>query len=402
MSKTFAFVGTFDGIDTKSGVDISAAITKGNYIYGFDDNGALWILNKTDPTHVTLVSYTPQSTFGSPFAEGGARVTGADISADGNTLYIAANTDGGGGAVCVIDVTDKSAPTPTPLGFLNIGELIEPEDAGNVNFVSQNAALLRLNSTTLLAKVFDNDTGVNTIAALDISDLSSITLLTNPIQSLDGCVVVFDRMAINSAGTRLYILAGQTGDFTATIQVWDMTDPSNPIELGESDPVPPNVNVGEGQEETAFCVNDAGMVYAVVLTEVDKNPTIYKLFIWDASSPGGDGGIILKASFPSTLSTGDTIIHGALSNDVLVVAAADPGHIIAFDVSNPLSPTEMHTANSSGNSVCFDYPYFFTGDAPVSEAPDVSSWLISTVIIPEGFYYNSETEKIAYRAEDDT
>lgn len=354
---SFAKVGTFNGA-AGEGHDESlrCSATNGNYVFAGSTSGSLWIIDKTDPTEPFLASYNDAAAFGDAWTD----IFGIDVSADGNTVYLATSgVEGGSALVVVIDATDKTAVDTTPLGSIDIsGEI-----GDDIEFLQRNYVINVLDDDTVLTKPFNESMGVSVVYALDVSDPSSISILPNEIESAGACTEVFKFMSLN--GTDLSLLVGFPADATAELRVYDMSNPSSPSLLGTSSLIGPFLDV-EGlvgglasTEESAFAI----------LKESDDGWTLYA---WNVSDPNS---IAFESSLVTDLDNGDGEVRQIeASHDLLAVALSDGNTGTSlFNVANPASMFQIQVEDDSARSVSFAYPYFFTA----ADESLVFSWLIS-------------------------
>ena len=336
-----------------SGVALSA---DASLAYVVDQNFGLWIINTSnmDPSGLGSVQTVHQ-----PWQDGDWRP--ANISRDGNTLYLPGYGEGMG----VVDVTNPAAPALVIHRVIN-GSMVDALGAGNLVYVTNEDQGLKTIELVLTPSPEFNilDTALRPAGSagytLTRGNLTYETTWVGGFRILDtskpGSPVELSASCLDTTANFVAVLSPQPGNATYAylvtgrpgedlLRVMDVTDPKAPVIAGQTSNLKGQLNAVEVRQAAS-----GDPVYAFIPSSGWWDNQFYNgaLHVLDVTNPaaivepggvtaevigGNVNGIVLYGNY---LLVADGLITDKSGNK-----APDSGGLHVFDISNPPDPVEV-------------------------------------------------------------
>ena len=331
ISVVFDGSGGFDALDGANDVDVFGVGNRTYAIVAAWDDGAVQIMDVTDPTNPAPVSAV--------FGGSGGFVTlnganGVEAFGSGNRTYaiVTATYDG---AIQIMDVTDPGRPVPVSAAFDGSGGFVALAGANDM-------AVFGVGNRTYAIVTAYNDNGVQ---IMDITDPGRPVPVSAAFDGSGGFTTLGGPhdVAVFGSGDRTYAIV--TADNDNGVQIMDVTDPGRPAPVSAAhDGLEGFRALNEATNVEVF--ESGGRTYAIVTAFSDDG-----VQIMDVTDPGRpapvsatyDGSVVLGALD----GVNGVEVFGSGGRTYVIVTAINDDGVQIMDVTDPGRPAST-TFDSGG------------------------------------------------------
>ncbi len=323
-SVVFDGSGGFDALDGANDVDVFEVWDRTYAIVAAWDDGAIQIMDITDPANPVPVSAVFGGLGGFDTLDG---ANGVEVFGSGNRTY-AIVTAARGDAVQIMDITDPANPAPVSAVFDDSGGFDALGGANDVVVFGSG------NRTYAIVAAWDD----GAIQIMDITDPASPAPVSAAFDDSGGFVALAgaNDMAMFDSGDRTYVIVTAYND--DGVQIMDITNPANPVPVSAAFG-PGRLTTLDGPHDVA--VFDSGnQTYAIVTAENDDGVQII-----DITNPANP--VPVSAAYDGLW--GFRALNGATNVEVLdsgnrtyaIVTAFDDDGVQIMDITNPANPVPV-------------------------------------------------------------
>ncbi len=323
-SVVFDGSGGFDALDGANDVDVFEVWDRTYAIVAAWDDGAIQIMDITDPANPVPVSAVFGGLGGFDTLDG---ANGVETFGSGNRTY-AIVTAARGDAVQIIDITDPTMPVPVSAVFDDSGGFDALGGANDVVVFGSG------NRTYAIVAAWDD----GAIQIMDITDPTMPVPVSAGFDDSGGFVALAgaNDMAVFDSGDRTYVIVTAYND--DAVQIIDITDTTMPVPVSAAFG-PGRLTTLDGPHDVA--VFDSGnQTYAIVTADNDDGVQI--IDITDPANP-----VPVSVVFDGLW--GFRALNGATNVEVLdsgnrtyaIVTAFDDDGVQIMDITDPANPVPV-------------------------------------------------------------